>query len=119
MLVTKEFTFDAAHYLPNYHGKCEKMHGHTYTMQITVSAPLDPKTGIAFDFVKIKDIVQQKVLSKFDHSLLNDILEHPSAENIAILVWKTLKKDLPLFEIKIWETATSFVTYHGEESDNL
>lgn len=113
MLITKEFTFDSAHFLPNYHGKCEEVHGHTYKMQVTIQAPVDPKTGMVFDFCELKRIVKEKVVDVLDHKLLNDIIPIPSAENIAMWTWEKLK-DLPLYEIKIWETATSFVTYRGE-----
>lgn len=111
MLVTKEFTFDSAHFLPKYHGKCEKLHGHTYKLHVTISAPVNPEDGLALDFGEIKKIVQDKVLEKLDHAHLNDIIEIPSAENIAIWIWKQIEKDLPVYEIKIWETPTSFVTY--------
>jgi 6-pyruvoyltetrahydropterin/6-carboxytetrahydropterin synthase len=42
MRVTKEFTFDAAHNLPNYHGKCERLHGHTYRIQVTIEEKASP-----------------------------------------------------------------------------
>lgn len=111
MLVTKEFTFDAAHYLPEYHGKCESMHGHTYKMHVTVKADVNLKDGMAIDFAEIKKIVKERVLIRLDHSLINDIIIIPSAENIAIWSWEQLEKQLPLYEIKVWETPTSFVTY--------
>ncbi len=110
MLVTKEFTFDSAHFLPDYHGKCEAMHGHTYKMHVTVEGKVQPD-GMVIDFAEIKKIVKEKVISKLDHHLINDVIETPSAENIAIWAWEQLEKDLSLFEIKVWETATSFVTY--------
>lgn len=114
MLVTKQFTFDSAHFLPHYHGKCEKLHGHTYTLHITVKADIDQKSGIAFDFTELKNIVKQEILSVLDHAMLNDIIPIPSAENIAVWIWGKLQTKLPLYEIKVWETETSFVTYRGE-----
>ena len=110
MLVTKEFTFDSAHFLPDYHGKCEAMHGHTYKIHVTIQGKVHPD-GMVYDFVELKKLVKLKVVNKLDHQLLNDIIKIPSAENIAIWVWEQLEKDLPLYEIKVWETATSFVTY--------
>jgi len=111
MLVTKEFTFDSAHFLPDYHGKCETMHGHTYKMHVTVKGDIQPN-GMVIDFAELKKIVQNKIINKLDHQLINEIIEIPSAENIAIWAWEQLEKDLKLYEIKVWETATSFVTYH-------
>jgi len=116
MLITKEFTFDAAHYLTQYHGKCEKMHGHTYKMHVTVDGKVKDD-GMVYDFVQLKKLVKDKVIKKLDHVLLNDIIKNPSAENIAIWVWEKLKKEIKgakLSEIKVWETTTSFVTYNGK-----
>ncbi len=116
MLITKEFTFDAAHYLTEYHGKCEKMHGHTYKMHVTIDGKVK-KDGMVYDFVQLKKLVKDNVIKKLDHALLNDVIKNPSAENIAIWAWKNLEKKIKgakLSEIKVWETATSFVTYNGK-----
>ena len=111
-LVTKEFSFDAAHRLDNYHGKCENLHGHTWKIRITVKAPLKD-TGIAFDFIDLKDIVTDRVIKKLDHTLLNDKIAQPSAEHIALWIQQQLT-DIPLYEIVVWETATSFITLKVE-----
>ena len=119
MLITKEFTFDSAHFLPNYHGKCEAMHGHTYKLQVTVDGPVD-KDGLVIDFALLKQAVKKQVLDKLDHKLINDIIKVASAENIAIWIWKQLAKSsefpkkVHLHEVKVWETANSFVTYYGK-----
>ena len=116
MLITKEFTFDSAHFLTNYHGKCEKMHGHTYKMHVTIRGEVKGD-GMVYDFVELKKLVRNKVVDKLDHALLNDFIKNPSAENIAIWAWKQLKdniKGADLYEVKIWETSTSFVTYRGK-----
>lgn len=119
MLVTKEFTFDSAHFLPNYHGKCENMHGHTYRLQVTVEGPED-QNGLVIDFMILKEVVQKRVLDKLDHKLINDVIKIASAENTAVWIWKQLEKskEFPknarLHEVKLWETASSFVTYYGK-----
>lgn len=112
MLVTKEFTFDAAHNLPRYHGKCERLHGHTFKLHVTLKAPLDTWSGMAFDFNDLKRRVQDRVISVLDHAYLNEIVPNPSAEYLAFWIWQRLQ-DLPLHEIKVWETPTSFVCYQG------
>ena len=115
-LVTKEFVFDAAHFLPFYEGKCENLHGHTYKMHVTVQAEKDETCGMAFDFVILKKAVKESVVDLWDHQLINDHIENPSAENMAEFAWNALqKKDIPLYEIKIWETPTSSVVYRGGE----
>lgn len=112
MLVTKEFSFDGAHHLVGYHGKCENLHGHTWTVQVTVEAEIQ-ENGLAFDFVVLKKIVDEKAISILDHSYLNDLIPNPSAEHIALWIWEKLEKDVPLYEIKVFETPTSFITYKG------
>ncbi len=89
MKVTKEFRFDSAHFLPNYYGKCERMHGHTYKLQVTVEGPVG-ENGLVIDFVILKKIVKKNVLKKLDHHLLNDIVEIPSAENMTLWIWEQL-----------------------------
>lgn len=120
MKITRQFTFSAAHYLTNYHGACERLHGHTYRLAVTVEGPVQ-KDGLVIDFIALKEIVEKKVLSKVDHRDLNDIFENPSAENISVWVWKSLKnigKDtgtkVKLIEIKLYEGDNTFVTYEGD-----
>ncbi len=113
MKIAKEFTFDSAHFLKDYHGKCERMHGHTYRMRVTIEGPIQPN-GLVMDYVEIKRIVNEKVIDKLDHNNINDTLEHSSSENICIWAWEQLKTDLPLLvEIRLWETPTSFAIYDG------
>lgn len=143
--VTKEFTFDAAHHLTDYYGKCEKPHGHTYKLQVTLTGKLS-SNGLLLDFVLLKKVVTKHILAKLDHSNLNDHFPNPTCELIASWIWdqlepisKLLQAELTdlnlgqeiqqylaepitkinldqfndqirLYEIKLWETATSFAT---------
>lgn len=91
MLVTREFTFDAAHHLDNYHGKCERMHGHTYRLQVTVKGEIQ-NNGMVVDFVLLKKVVNRYVISKLDHQLLNEVVKNPSTERLVIWIWKQLNK---------------------------
>ncbi len=117
MLISKEFKFDAAHNLVHYHGKCEKLHGHTYKLRVTLEGTPD-KEGIVFDFAELKKIVNELAVSKLDHSYINETIKQPSAENIALWIWNRIEEPLKgpnyhLYEVRIWETETSFVTYRG------
>jgi 6-pyruvoyltetrahydropterin/6-carboxytetrahydropterin synthase len=112
LLVSREFTFDAAHNLPRYHGKCEKLHGHTFRVRVTVKAPLDTFSGMAFDFHQLKGPVEARVVKVLDHTYINETIANPSAEFMAVWIWEQLA-DLPLHEVMVWETPTCFVTYHG------
>lgn len=118
MILIKKFEFDAAHHLTKYNGKCERPHGHTYKLVVKLEGTKNEEDMI-FDFVLLKKIVNEKIISKFDHYDLNDIFENPSAENIAIYVWDALVDELRrencrLYEVEIWETKTSGVVYRGE-----
>jgi len=112
--VTKEFTFDSAHFLKDYNGICENLHGHTYKMHVSVEGEVKPN-GLVLDFAELKEIVKRKVICKLDHHNINDYLEHSTAENICMWTWDRLKEDLPgIVEVKVWETPTSFATYTGQ-----
>jgi 6-pyruvoyltetrahydropterin/6-carboxytetrahydropterin synthase len=120
MLVTKTFKFDAAHNLIKYHGKCERLHGHTYRLDVIVEGKLDEEQMV-IDFVVLKNIVKEQVLDILDHSYLNDHIKQPTTESIAIWIWKRLELHLNnhryhLYEIRVFETETSFVTYRGDET---
>jgi len=120
MRVSKVFSFDSAHFLPSYQGKCEALHGHTYRLVVTVAGVPDSE-GMVIDFILIKKIVQEEVLSVLDHSLLNNILPQPTAENIAKWVWHRVSEKLhseqaTLFEIEVGETPTSYVRIRLEDT---
>ena len=117
MILIKEFEFDAAHNLINYHGKCERLHGHTYKLVVKLEGEPD-KEGMIYDFVELKRVVNERVVDKFDHTYLNEIIPQPTAENIAVFVWNELKDILEkensrLYEVEVWETKTSGIVYRG------
>lgn len=119
MFLCREFKFDAAHNLINYHGKCEKLHGHTYRFSVVLEGVPDEE-GMVFDFVELKKNVSDLVLSKLDHAYVNDILPQPTAEYIARWIFTTLDKPLKranceLFEIRVWETESSSVICRRED----
>lgn len=118
MILIKEFEFDAAHNLIHYHGKCERLHGHTYKLVVKLQGEPDAEDMI-YDFTQLKKLVKEEVLDEFDHHYINDFIEQPTAENIAVYIWKKLeplvKRDnAHLHEIEVWETKTSGVVYNGQ-----
>ena len=118
MIVAREFSFDAAHHLPRHPGKCRNLHGHTYRLQVWCEGDVDPVSGMVVDFADVKAAVQSRVLDALDHTLLNDIIDYPTAENIAAWIWDALAGgELPLLEIKLWETPTCYVIHRGGSSD--
>lgn len=120
MKVTRVFSFSAAHHLTDYYGECERPHGHTYRLAVIVEGPV-ASNGLVVDFAALKKIVNEKVISKVDHRDLNDFFKNPSAENIAIWIWKQLKnigKDtktkIQLKSIQLWEGDNTSVIYEGD-----
>ena len=122
MLLKKEFTFDAAHRLDRYRGKCEALHGHTYRLAVTLEGHRDDD-DMVFDFTELKKLVTAKVLDRLDHAYLNDIMDQPTAENIALWVWDELdgevnRPNCKLHTVQVWETATSSVIVDREDAES-
>ncbi|MFO7773621.1 MAG: 6-carboxytetrahydropterin synthase QueD [Dehalococcoidia bacterium] len=111
--------FDAAHYLPSYHGKCENLHGHRFKVVARVGAARLDETGLAYDFVQLKEHLRE-VLARFDHTCLNDVppLDKigPSSENIAATIYDALQprfseSPAKLISVEVWESPTTGVAY--------
>jgi 6-pyruvoyltetrahydropterin/6-carboxytetrahydropterin synthase len=114
MRLDVEFTFAAAHRLPRYEGPCFRLHGHNYRFFVGLEGEVDPASGMIIDFGLVKQVVQEHVLSRTDHRDLNDVLENPTAENIARWIWEVLEPRLPgLCEVRLYEIPDSCVTYRG------
>ncbi len=107
------FHFAASHFLTKYHGKCENLHGHNYKIVVSIHGPIK-EDGMVIDFKIIKDIVNERVIDKLDHTHLNDTIDNPSAENLAIWIWDKIKDDLPLAKIAVYETENYYAEYSGE-----
>ena len=111
--------FDAAHYLPNYHGKCENLHGHRFKVVARLEAAKVDESGMAYDFAQLKQHLRE-ILARFDHTCLNDVspLDEigPSSENIAATIYDVLQTHFPgspvkLVSIEVWESPTTGVVY--------
>lgn len=92
--VEKSFHFDAAHYLPGYKGPCGNLHGHTWTLTVSVLGNYYKKEDKMFlDFKDLSRIVKSRVLDLFDHKMLNEVISkdvYPSAENLSIFIGERL-----------------------------
>lgn len=118
MEIFKEFTIEAAHWLPHVPAghKCGRMHGHSFRIAVHVSGPLDPHLGWVVDFAEIKRAFKA-IEDQIDHRCLNEVegLENPTSENLARWLWKKLLPGLPaLSRIVVQETCTSGCIYTGE-----
>jgi 6-pyruvoyltetrahydropterin/6-carboxytetrahydropterin synthase len=118
--LTVETTFSAAHQLKGYMGKCERLHGHNWKVQVHVIAEKLNEIDIAMDFHDLKRITIE-VVSTLDHTILNEIFpfteKNPSSENIAKWVYDSLRKKIPeqtiqLSAVTVWESEDSSATYY-------
>jgi len=119
MLVSKKVTFEAAHFLPG-HPKCGVMHGHHFKVALAVEGQVNPATGMVIDFTNLKKWLQENVIEQFDHTLLNDKIENPTAENIVEYIREKYGKtgfqvsaDVKLAYIRIWETEDSMAEWRA------
>lgn len=114
-------TFAAAHNLRNYKGKCENLHGHNYKVRVTLAGPEVDATGLLYDFVHLKQVIQN-VIRSLDHRYLNELnpfdVLNPSAENIARYIHDEAAKELraarngtAISSVTVWETENSAATY--------
>lgn len=109
MILTKRFTFHAAHHIPD-HPKCGETHGHTYRVEVSIDVPFP---GPMYDFGEFGATVEP-FIEVLDHTNLNEWFGRvPTAENIAFWLWLVLEAEteLPLVEIKVYETENSWVTF--------
>ena len=99
--------------LPHHPGKCARLHGHSYCLDVTLEGPLQtsgPAAGMVEDFEVVSRVVKAAVIGELDHRSLNDLMDNPTAENIAIWIWERLASELPLLaELTLWETRTACV----------
>jgi 6-pyruvoyltetrahydropterin/6-carboxytetrahydropterin synthase len=120
MEIFKEFTFEAAHRLPNLppNHKCSRLHGHSFLVTVHVTGPMIPKQDWVIDFADIKQVVKP-LIDRLDHYYLNDIegLENPTSEVLARWLWKHIAPALPILsKVVVRETCTSGCIYRGEDS---
>ena len=119
-IVSVEASYDSAHFLRNYHGKCERLHGHHYVVEVALAASELNGAGIAFDFVDVKRELRE-LANALDHENLNDLPPftdiEPSAENQAKYFYEELRRRLPpamaeaLLYARVWETPTQWAQY--------
>jgi 6-pyruvoyltetrahydropterin/6-carboxytetrahydropterin synthase len=119
MEIFKEFSFEAAHRLPNVPEghKCGRLHGHSFRVDVFVEGPIGDTSGWVIDFADIKqkfDPIQKRL----DHYYLNEIegLENPTSEILARWIWSRLKPELPeLSRLVVRETCTCGCVYEGKD----
>lgn len=144
--LTKEFSFESAHALWGYDGKCREIHGHSYRLFVTIkgepiSDEQNPKLGMVMDFGELKSIVAREITDRLDHSFVMRRTEQaealaeamgsqftnvvlvdyqPTCENMLIDFAARLKAALPkgitLHSLHLHETATSYAEWYCDEN---
>lgn len=127
VLVSKEFTFDAAHHLHCYDGKCKNLHGHTYKVIFGLSGFVDER-GLMMDFGEIKEIWKNEIEIHLDHKYLNETLPpmNTTAENMVVWIYEqmamalkskyrpSLYKGSRVEFVRLYETPTSYAEARRE-----
>ena len=129
--ITKIFRFNAAHQYGHDDWSAEKnwevfgldskVHGHNYTLEVMVTASVNPETGFIVDLGELNSIVQKYVIDILDHSQFEKEVEwfrnkQPSTENLVQFIWNQIKPRIPhitLHRIRLHETPTIFTDYYG------
>lgn len=116
--------FEAAHRIVDYPGKCNRLHGHNWSVEVTVKGKNLNELGMLIDFKELKKEVN-KTIDKLDHFYLNEldsfVEDNPTAENIAKYIYEQLEisplfvNDIKVKMIKVWESPKSAVTYSKDE----
>ena len=132
--VTRRLRFNAAHRVHNpalsdeenvsIYGKCNNpnWHGHNYVLEVSVTGPVDERTGYVIDLGKLRAIVEREVIDQVDHRNMNVDVPlmrgiNPTAENIVVACWRALESRVTpgrLARLKLWETENNYVEYAGE-----
>jgi 6-pyruvoyltetrahydropterin/6-carboxytetrahydropterin synthase len=132
VLLTRREVFSASHRLhcPTWSteqnlakfDKCTQIHGHNYTLEVTLKGIPDPVEGMIINLHKLKEIIKEVVIDKVDHRFMNTDIDDfkgdhmPTTENMAITFWKWLQPHVPsgtLYRLKLIETENNWVEYFG------
>jgi len=121
--LTINVNFEAAHYINNYSGKCSRLHGHNWKVEVNIYGSQLDELGMLIDFRDVKAAVN-KIMVKLDHYCLNEIEPfstiNPTAENIAKYIYEQLREtrefdqNVKLRSVKVWESLNSAAAYSQE-----
>lgn len=121
--LTTIVNFEAAHYINNYQGKCSRLHGHNWKVEVSIYGSKLDELGMLIDFRDLKAAVNN-IMINLDHYCLNEIEPFcritPTAENIAKYIYEQLGEtqqfdhDVKLRSVKVWESPSSAAAYSQE-----
>ena len=116
--LTVQSGFSAAHYLVDYPGPCQQVHGHNYNVELTIAASTLDESGMVIDLMELKKVLDD-CLSPFDHHLLNKVppfdRQNPTSENLARYIFEyaeeRLKSKVQVVQVRVMETERFTVSY--------
>jgi 6-pyruvoyltetrahydropterin/6-carboxytetrahydropterin synthase len=130
--LTRRYWFSASHRLHSddmseeenraTYGKCNNPfgHGHNYALEVTVSGPVDPSTGMVCNLADLDGFVARAILSRYEHANLNTLPEFsarvPTTENLCIEIYEILQRGFPyahLEKVRMDETMMNSFEYAG------
>ena len=135
--LTKEYKFCAAHKYwnntwsnnknKNVFGDDIRIHGHNYSLFITVKGKINIESGFIVDLIKLNKLVNNEIISQFDHSQIEKEVDwfkgkQPSSENLVQFIWEQINsrlKGAKLYRIRLRETPTIFTDYFGKDSNEV
>jgi len=120
MEISKEFRIEYAHKLENHSDECANLHGHSGRLIVTLSGEVK-EDGMIVDFNWLKKVVEDSIVKRLDHQYLNDIgvvdfKLSPTAERIAIFIWRTLSRHLDSIETYISQYIKTYALKRGERA---
>ena len=104
------------------YGKCNNLHGHghNYVVEVLVGGPVDAETGMVVNLAALDEVVEKRLLARFDHQNLNSdaafAAQVPTTENFCRTIFGLLKDALPAGElecVRVEETENNFFEYFG------
>lgn len=114
--------FSSAHFLRNYPGKCEHLHGHNWEVEVAVKSDQLNQIDVAIDFRDLKTIVN-RIMDELDHRNLNELKEfsqvNPSSERLAEFIFNRVRQELRAYpgvsmsRVTVCETPSTGVVYSG------
>jgi 6-pyruvoyltetrahydropterin/6-carboxytetrahydropterin synthase len=131
ILVSRRESFNAAHQLfdprlsdeenERLFGKCARLHGHNYVLEVVVGGRIDASTGYVLDLKDLSEIIDRRIVRDVDHRNLNTDVPWlqgriPTAENLALACWERVRPELPagsLRSVRVWETDKNWAEVGG------
>lgn len=125
-ILWKTFYFDSAHFLPDYKGRCHEVHGHRWRVEVGIKGEIQQEgsdKGMIIDFSKLKEKLGYLFNDVLDHTLINDLVPNPTAENIIGWIVVKIDKELSntpfsLVGLKLYETPDSCIEWRGNNVIN-